>query len=326
MSKHETPESKKPKIGVSACLLGHQVRYDGGHKHQRFLTETLSEYFDFMPICPEVDIGLGIPRPTIQIRQINDQGDVRLINPRLEDGDLTEAMQSYAADRVTDLGDLAGYILKKDSPSCGMERVPVVINDSGHRVREGVGFYAKALLNKWPLLPIEEEGRLNDASIRENFFERIYAMLRWRRIENPETNVAGFMAFHAQHKLLIMARGSAHYEDLGQLVAGTTKATLADHRDIYIQRFMGIMAKQPTRGRHVNVMQHILGYFKDKLDSDDKQELLKLFERYRQYEIPLITPLTLLRHHLRRHPDEYLMKQHYLDPYPESLALRSHLH
>lgn len=316
----------KPILGVSACLLGHEVRYDGGHKHQRFITDTLSEYFDFLPICPEVDIGLGVPRPTIQIRQINDDGDVRLINPRLEAGDLTAKMQTYANQRVADLGHLAGYILKKDSPSCGMERVPVVINDSGHRVRQGVGFYALALQQRWPLLPVEEEGRLNDASIRENFFERIYALQRWRNIPDPENNVAGFIEFHAQHKLLIMARGSAHYGDLGRLVAGTTRDTLAEHRDTYIHRFMKIMTQQPTRGRHVNVMQHILGYFKNELDGEDKQELLQLFERYRQYELPLVTPVTMLRHHLRRFQHPYLMTQHYLEPYPDALALRSHLH
>lgn len=321
----EPDAAPKPVLGISACLLGHPVRYDGGHKQQHFITDTVSDYFELLPICPEVDIGLGVPRPTIQIRQTDDHGTLRLVNPRRSDGDLTDTMQTYARDRVANLGDLAGYIFKKDSPSCGMERVPIVINGHGQRLRQGVGFYAREFIERWPLIPVEDEGRLNDVSIRENFFERVYALLRWRAIEDPQRNVAGLIDFHARHKLLIMARGHGHYRELGQLVAGTTRQTLADHRATYIERFMRILAKRPSRGHHVNVLQHILGYFKNDLDSADKQELLNLFERYRRYEIPLITPLTLLRHHLRRMPDAYLNKQCYLDPYPESLALRSHL-
>ena len=318
--------ASKPTLGVSACLIGQKVRYDGGHKHQRFFTETLSDHFEFKAICPEVDIGLGIPRPTIQLRQVNDT-QIQLVNPREDGSDLTHKMRSYADQRVSDLGGLCGYLFKKDSPSCGMERVPVVINDSGHKVKQGVGIFAQTFMDRWPLIPTEEEGRLNDALIRENFFERVYALQRWRQIENPETNVEGFINFHARHKLMLMARGgSALYQTLGRLVAGTTRETLLQNRQQYIASFMELMAIKATRGRHVNVMQHIMGYFKNKLDADSKQELLALFDQYRAQEIPLVTPVTLLRHHLRLEPDTYLMQQHYLKPFPESLALRSHLY
>ena len=315
--------NKKPTIGVSACLLGHPVRFDGGHKRQRFITDNLSQYFDLVPVCPEVELGLGTPRPSIQLRKAAD-GGIRLVNPRIEAGDITAKMSDYARRRVEGLEGLAGYILKKDSPSCGMERVPVVINDGGHRAREGVGLFAKALMERWPLLPVEEEGRLNDPAIRENFFERVYALERWRAIPDAGRNVEGFIRFHARHKFLVMARGGRLYQELGRLVAGTTRATLESRRAAYIERFMAVMAVRPDRGRQVNVLQHLMGYFKRYLDGEDKQELLDLFERYRRNEVPLVTPVTLLRHHLRRSPNSYLADQHYLAPCPESLALRSY--
>jgi uncharacterized protein YbgA (DUF1722 family)/uncharacterized protein YbbK (DUF523 family) len=314
----------KPVLGVSACLLGQAVRFDGGHKQQRFISESLAGHFELRPVCPEVELGLGVPRPAIQLRRDPVNGAVRLINPRQASGDLTDSMSAYAERRVARMGQLAGYIFKKGSPSCGMERVPVVINDSGYRPKEGVGLFAQAFMARWPLVPVEEEGRLNDPAIRENFFERVYALQRWREIAEPTSNVSGFIDFHARHKLLLMARGSAYYRELGQLVAGTTGASLVRNRELYIARFMQVMALRPTPGRQVNVLQHLLGYFKRKLQSADKQELLALFERYRRNEIPLITPLTLLRHHLRRLPDPYLARQHYLAPYPEPLALRSY--
>lgn len=316
---------ERPLLGVSACLLGHPVRFDGGHKRQRFITDTLARHFDLRPVCPEAEIGLGVPRPTIQLRRTAGGGEVRLINPRADGADLTDTMRRYAERRVAGMEDLAGFILKKDSPSCGMERVPVVVNADGFRSRDGVGIFARALMEQWPLLPIEEEGRLNDPAIRENFLERVYALQRWREIPDAARNVEGFIRFHARHKFMLMARGAAHYQALGRLVSGTTRATLERNRTEYIQRFMAIMAIRPDKGRQVNVLQHLLGYFKRVLDGEDKQELLTLFERYRRDEVPLVTPVTLLRHHLRRAPNGYLADQYYLAPYPESLALRSYI-
>lgn len=317
--------SQKPQLGVSACLLGHEVRYDGGHKEDRFINRTLPDYFDLLPVCPEVELGLGVPRPTIHLTRFKTDNEVRLINPRSEPNDLTQAMQEYATRKVAGLGNLCGYIFKKNSPSCGIERVPITIDEKGNRERSGTGLFAQVFMEQYPLVPVEEEGRLNDPGLRENFFERLYALQRWRDIPSPEKNVDGFIQFHAGYKFLILARGDVYYRELGRLVAGTRRRDLEDKRDAYIHRFMQIMSLQPSRGRHVNVMQHLMGFFKKELDTPDKNELLDLFERYRQREIPIITPLTLLKHHLRRLPDPYLSRQYYLSPYPESLGLRSHV-
>lgn len=236
------------------------MRFDGGHKRQSFISETLARHFELQPVCTEAELGLGVP-PPIQLGRDPASGAVRLINPRQAGGDLTDSMQDYAASRVTKLGLVAGYIFKKGSSSCGMERVPVVINDRGHRLKEGVGLFAQAFMARWPLVPVEEEGRLNDPAIRENFFERVYALQRWREIEEPTSNVGGFIDFHARHKLQLMARGNVHCREPGQLVAGTTGASLVRNRELYIERFMQVMALRPTPGRQINVNATPAGLF-----------------------------------------------------------------
>lgn len=314
-------ERTKPRIGASACLLGHPVRFDGGHKRRALLTQLAAEFVDFTAICPEVEIGLATPRPTIQLRRSEQQ--IRLVTSKAPHDDLTERMVRYAEEKVAKLGDLDGFIFKKDSPSCGMTRVPVVINDAGYRDRSGVGLFAETFMRRWPLIPVEDEGRLNDAAIRENFFERVFAYQRWKAIPNAENNIQGLMNFHARHKLQLMARGSSYYRELGRLVAGTTHETLAQKRTAYVERFMPIMAMRPSRGNHVNVLQHIQGFLKHQLEREDKRELAHLYEAFRQRHVPLVTPLTLIRHHIRRHACPYLASQHYLAPFPDALALRS---
>lgn len=311
----------RPVLGVSACLLGEKVRFDGGHKRDRFITKSLSDYIDFEPMCPEVESGMGQPRPAMRLRQQGTQ--VRLVISKEPHKDLTEQMERYTQKKLDGLAHLDGFIFKKDSPSCGVFRVPLMINNDGYRNREGVGIFAQTFLMRYPLIPVEEEGRLNDAALRENFFERVYAYRRWKAILNPEQNVQGLIEFHARHKLMLMARGSHYYQELGRMVAGTTAADLVSKREAYIHRFMEVMALPSPRGRHVNVLQHISGYLKQVLSSDDKQELLSLFEAYRRRQLPLITPVTLLRHHLRVNPQPYITEQHYLNPFPEQLALRS---
>ncbi len=315
--------NNKVKIGVSACLLGHTVRFDGGHKKNPFISVSLARYADLQPVCPEVEAGFNTPRPAMQLRQ---QGQtIKLLVSKNIGQDFTEQMNHYARTRVLELGDLDGYIFKKNSPSCGLFQVPVVINRDGYRQKSGRGLYAQAFVKRFPLTPVEEEGRLNDVRLRENFFERVYAYRRWKSIANADTNVHGFIKFHSRHKLLLMARGSSYYQELGRVVSGTTKADLAEQREIYIHRFMQIMSLIPTPGRQVNVLQHILGYLKQVLSREDKQELLQVFEAYRQRQLPLITPITLLRHYLRIHPQSYINQQHYLAPYPEQLAFRSYV-
>jgi uncharacterized protein YbgA (DUF1722 family)/uncharacterized protein YbbK (DUF523 family) len=315
------PTDSKPRIGVSACLLGKKVRFDGGHKHNRFITSSVAEHVDLVPVCPEVELGLGTPRPTIQLRSV--EQSIRLVVSKDSGQDLTDSMNSYANKRADGLSELDGFVFKKDSPSCGVFRVPVVVNEQGYRKKEGIGLFARAFMERNPLIPVEEEGRLNDAVLRENFFERVYAYRRWKSIPDAETNVRGLIEFHASHKFMLMARGGSYYQELGRIVAGVTRKDLAVRRDQYIKRFMEVMTMTTRRGRQVNVLQHILGYLKQVLTVEDKRELLSLFESYRQQQLPLITPITLLRHHLRRYPHPYVSMQHYLNPYPEQLALRS---
>lgn len=317
----------RPTLGVSACLLGHQVRFDGGHKRDPFLTETAPRFFDLVPFCPEMELGLGRPRPVIQLRRLN--GEVRLVNSRaITEGvviDHTEAMVELARRRAEQLQGLDGLVVKKGSPSCGMERVAVVVNGEGYRERSGTGVFTAELRRLLPLLPVEEEGRLADPLLREVFLERVYALNRWRRMADPEHNVRGFIEFHARHKLLLMARGPQRYAELGRIVAGVTRATLAQRRERYIHRFMEVMAERPDTRRQINVLMHILGYFKRGLEGADKQELLALFEAYRQGWVALVSPLLLLRHHLRRLPNPWLESQYYLQPFPEALAPRSRI-
>ncbi|MDO6459485.1 DUF523 and DUF1722 domain-containing protein [Granulosicoccaceae sp. 1_MG-2023] len=314
--------TNKPLIGVSSCLLGQPVRYDGGHKHARYITDELSAHFDFLPVCPEVAIGLGIPRPTIRLRRIG--GDIRLVDGKDDSLDYTDRMREFADGLMPDLAGLSAYIFKKGSPSCGMTRVPVVDQPDRPRSYDGRGIFCEAFKARYPLVPTEEEGRLNDPAIRENFFERVFAWHRWQQLD--EHSVSGFIGYHAAHKLMLMARGGHCYAELGRLVAGVRREDLPSRRREYIQRFMEIMAEHPDRGRQVNVLMHVMGYFKKSLDGHDKQELLRLFEAYKAGDVPLVAPLILLKHHLRVFPDPYLQTQHYLDPFPESLALRSVIH
>ena len=309
-----------PKIAVSACLLGQPVRYDGGHKRDRFITDQLSQNMEIVPVCPEMEAGMGVPRPTIQLRRIDDQ--LRLV--RSNDGsiDYTDAMAEVARKRAQQLGgQISGFIFQKKSPSCGMERVPVANAEGKPADRNGTGMFVQHFTRHCPLIPIEEEGRLNDPVLRENFLERVYALDRWHRLDSSD--LPGFIEFHARHKLMLMARGTEAYTRLGRIVSGVQKHDLAMRRDAYIAGFMQTMAQRVSRKRHYNVLQHILGYFKRDLSSADKQELLDLFQSYRLMQIPLATPITLLLHHLRKYPDAYLAQQHYLKPYPDRLALRA---
>lgn len=322
-----TDTTQRPTLGVSACLLGHQVRFDGGHKRDAFLTDTAPDFFDLVPFCPEMEIGLGKPRPVIQLRRLN--GEVRLVGSRAAGAgiviDHTDAMRDLARQRAEQLRGVDGLVVKKGSPSCGMERVAVAINAEGYREWSGEGIFTAELRRLLPLLPVEEEGRLQDPAIREVFLERVFSLHRWRQIPDPEQNVAGFIAFHTRHKLLLMARGPQRYAELGRIVAGATRATLAERRERYIHRFMEVMALRPDAKRQINVLMHILGYFKRELDGADKQELLGLFEAYRKGWVSLVSPLLLLRHHLRRLPNPWLESQYYLQPFPEALAPRSRI-
>lgn len=310
---------KKIPIGISSCLLGHNVRYDGSHKRDAYITGTLSEYFDFRPFCPEVEIGLGTPRPTIHLVRVN--GEIRCIGVKNPEIDVTERLRDHAGQLAAQHADLCGYILKKDSPSCGMERVKVYADNIPRR--DGVGIYAETMMRNNPLLPVEEEGRLGDAGLRENFIQRIYVLYRWKLMLAEGLTARSLTRFHARHKLIIMSHGD--YRELGQLLAGAAQDNIEQVADRYILLLMTTLRKVASRSNHVNVLQHIQGYLKKELSADDKAELCEIIERYRQGELPLIVPLTLLKHHFRKSPDPYIDESYYLSPYPQELRLINQL-
>ena len=310
---------KKIPIGISSCLLGENVRFDGGHKRDAYIIGTLSDYFEFHPFCPEVAIGLGIPRPTIHLVKIGQE--LRSIGIKDPSMDVTERLRESAEQQKIAQADLCGYILKKDSPSCGMAKVKVFTHAQPRR--EGVGIFAQVLMTNYPLLPIEEEGRLGDPGLRENFIQRVYVLARWKALLAEGLTPQSLTHFHARHKLIIMSHGD--YRDMGQLLAGVTKDNLAYVAEHYIAQLMTMLKTVVDRPNHVNVLQHIQGYLKKELNADDKAELCEIIERYRQGEVPLIVPITLLKHHFRKAPDAYIENSYYMSPYPQELRLINQL-
>lgn len=316
----ETRIEKIP-IAISSCLLGQEVRYDGGHKHNAYVTETLGQYFEYTAFCPEVAIGMGVPRPTIQLVQVDDGIRVRgSKDPQL---DVTEQLEAYASSIVPALDGYCGYIFKRASPSCGMERVKIYKN--GNPVSTGRGVYAAVIMQALPELPVEEEGRLMDPVLRENFIERVFVYHRWLQFKHSGLTAAGLVQFHTIHKFTLLAHDETIYRELGRIVAAVGKAELPVLAAEYVLRLMQALSKPATRNTHSNVLMHIMGYFKDELGAQDKQELLEILDKYRLGQVPLIVPITLLKHYLRRFPDDYIKQQVYLNPHPDELMLRNSL-
>jgi uncharacterized protein YbgA (DUF1722 family)/uncharacterized protein YbbK (DUF523 family) len=311
------------RVGISSCLLGQEVRYDGGHKRDRYITDTLGLYFSWVPVCPEFELGLGVPRETLRLT--GEPGHPRLVF-RKSGADITEKMAAWAATRAAELArqDLAGYILKSDSPSCGMERVKVH-RPEGPGVRRGVGLFARALMEAEPLLPIEEEGRLHDPGLRENFVERVFCYRRWHDLIASGLTRARLVAFHAAHKLLLMAHSPRHSTEAGRLVGSAGDHPPAELRRRYGEIFMAGLRVQATARKHTNVLHHVLGYLKRDLEARDKAEALSVIDEYHRGMVPLIVPLTLLRHHLGRIEVPYINDQVYLNPHPRELMLRNHV-
>ncbi len=311
------------RIGVSSCLLGNLVRYDGGHKRDRFLTDVLARFVEWVPVCPEVELGLGVPRETIRLE--HGDGGIRLVAPR-SGTDHSAAMRRYARARVMSLAreDLCGYVLKKGSPSCGMTRVKVYgVED--RPAANGRGFFAEALLAAFPLLPIEEEGRLSDPHLRENFIERVFAYRRLRSLFARRWTLGDLVAFHTVHKLQLMAHSPRRYRELGRLVAGARRLPRTELRERHAKEFMTVLESPATPARHLNVLLHIVGYLRAELDTASRAELLALVDDYRAGFVPLVVPITLIRHHARRLAVAYLQRQSYLEPHPKELMLRNHV-
>jgi uncharacterized protein YbgA (DUF1722 family)/uncharacterized protein YbbK (DUF523 family) len=311
------------RIGISSCLLGCKVRFDGGHKKDDFLVGTFGRWVEWLPVCPEVEVGMGTPRESIRL--VREGAEVRLVAPK-SGRDWTAPMREYSARRTAALdgAGLCGYVLKKDSPSCGMERVKVHTPGAMPR-KDGRGVFAEALLERFPNLPVEEEGRLCDPHLRDNFVERVFAYHRLRSLFAGRWTIGGLVAFHTVHKLQLMAHAPQAYTALGRLVAGAKAVSRDELRRRYEDLFMQGLRVIATTRRNTNVLLHIVGYFKKTLDGDSRAELLGLIEDYRKELVPLVVPITLIRHWVRVHDVRYLAGQTYLEPHPKELMLRNHV-
>jgi len=314
---------EKIKLGISTCLLGENVRYDGGHKLDWFLTDTLGQYVEYVPVCPEVECGLPIPRESMHLE--GDPGSPRLVTIRTKQ-DITDRMVKWAQKRVVDLEkeELCGFIFKSDSPSSGMERIRVY-NEKGMAVKNGVGIFARIFMDHFPLLPVEDEGRLHDPKLRENFIERIFTLKRWREVLIKKESRGNLVDFHTQHKLLILSHSPKHHQMMGRLVAKSKKLQIKDLYQQYQTLLLESLELKTTPKKNANVLMHMMGYFKEKLSSDEKQELLEVIDHYRQEYIPLIVPMTLINHYVRKYDQPYLKQQVYLHPHPNELQLRNHV-
>ena len=309
------------RVGISACLLGAEVRFDGGHKRDAFLVDVLGKYVEWVPLCPEAEAGLGTPRPSMRL--VRESSGIRLVTVR--DGiDVTGQLDTFARKRVAaiDEAHLCGWVLKKDSPSCGMERVKIY-DGSGPPAKQGRGLFAARLIERFPDLPVEEEGRLADPRLRENFIERVFAYDRLTRLFSSRWTVGAVVAFHTAHKLTLMAHSPAAYRALGQVVAGAKGASRAAFAEDYRRRFMQALATIATPARHVNVLQHIAGYLRGRADAASRAEVATAIEDYRRGLVPLIVPITLVRHFVRALDLSYLAGQTYLEPHPKELMLRN---
>ena len=295
------------RLGISACLLGENVRYDGGHKRDRFVTETIGNFVEFVPVCPEVECGLGIPRESMHLEGNPDSP--RLITTRTK-VDHTERMTTWARKRVQELEqeELCGFIFKSRSPSSGMERVRVY-NEKGMPVKKGVGLFARIFMDHLPLLPVEEDGRLHDVRLRENFIERVFALKRWRELLGNEQSRGKLVAFHTRHKLLILSHSPKHSRAMGKLVAEAKRIPPKELFTKYQALLMEALKLKTTVKKNVNVLQHLMGFFKKQLSADEKQELLEVMDQYREGHIPLIVPITLIKHYVRKYDQPYLKKQ-----------------
>jgi uncharacterized protein YbgA (DUF1722 family)/uncharacterized protein YbbK (DUF523 family) len=313
---------EKIKLGISSCLLGEKVRFDGGHKFDPFLVNTLGQFVDYVPVCPEVESGFPVPREAFRL--VGDPAAPRLIT-RQSKVDATAQMERWIETKLPLLEkeNLCGFIFKSKSPSSGMERVKVY-NEKGMAAKNGVGIFARALMERLPLLPVEEEGRLQDIDLRENFIVRIFAYRRWRELLAGGPTAGRLVDFQRRHKLLLMAHSPEMARQLGKRVAAAGTRPLAEILPEYEKLLLAALKQKATVRKNVNVLQHMFGYFKKQLDAFEKKELLTIIENYRLNLIPLIVPLTLLKHYIDKFQQPYLLDQYYLDPHPLELKLRNH--
>ena len=313
----------KIKLGISSCLLGENVRYDGGHKLDHYIRETLGRYVDWAPVCPEVEYGLPVPREAMHLAGTSE--GPRLVTSRTG-VDHTDGMKRWAARRLDELGKegLCGFIFKSRSPSSGMRGVKVY-NPSGVPLRTGVGIFAGAFMERFPLIPAEDDGRLQNPALRENFIEKVFVFRRWKEVLRSGGKRKDLVSFHTDHKLLILSHGTSHYRTLGSLVANAKRYRPEKLHSEYIEHLMEGLTLLSTAKKNTNVLDHMRGYFKKVISSDEKQELLDVIGDYHKGLVPLIVPLTLIKHYVRKCDDHYLARQYYLNPHPAELMLRNHV-
>ncbi len=324
---HPAPASRDESIrqslrlGVSHCLLGAEVRYDGGHKRDSFLNDVLSHYVEWIPVCPEVEAGFGTPREAMRLTGSPSQPRLLTIKSKK---DVTETMESFSGRRVKELGELnlSGFVFKARSPSCGLERVRV-FNKHGMPVSKGMGLFSRFFIRQFPLLPVEEEGRLTDPKLRENFIERIFCYHRWQDLFNQRLTRGSVVHFHTVHKLLLLAHSRPHYEQLGRLIANAKLYRPTDLAGRYGPLFMEALKTKTTIRKHVNVIQHIVGYLKTHLTAPEKKELQEVILDYHHGLVPLVVPLTLIKHYVHLFHIPYIQNQIYLHPHPKELMLRN---
>lgn len=313
----------KPLVGISSCLLGENVRYDGGHQLDRYLRDTLGQYVEFVPVCPEVESGMAVPREAMRLVEVN--GSIRLMT-RKTGIDMTGQMEDWIPKKLAELArlPLCGFIFKAKSPSSGLKRVKVYRDNKLVRAN-AAGIFAGRFAASFPNIPLEEDGRLHDAKLRENFIERIFVMQRWRDLVSADRSLGGLVRFHASHKYLLMAHSQDSLKQMGVLVASGRKQTLDKLYADYLDMLTNALERIATVRKNTNVLMHIMGYFKKQLDKDEKQELTELIERYHSQLVPLVVPLTLINHYVRKHRPSYLLDQVYLNPHPAELMLRNHV-
>ncbi|MBT00695.1 MAG: hypothetical protein CMI01_18805 [Oceanospirillaceae bacterium] len=314
---------RKIPVGISSCLLGEHVRYNGGHKRSRYCLDVLADCFDFEPFCPEMAIGLGVPREPIRLVGEADQTP-RALGTVDSSIDVTEPLLAAGERIARERDHLRGYILMKGSPSCGMERVKVY-HPNGMPNTSDSGVFVRALRAANPVLPVEEEARLNDAVLRDNFIARVFAYDDWKTSVEVEPSYHNLIQFHSRQKYLLMAHHYQGYRSLGRFLAQAHEMPLEQAMAEYIQAFMGHMTHRATRKTHTNVLMHMLGYLKKAIDTDCKQEMLESIDQYRLGQVPLVVPLALLKHYLKRYGSEYICEQTYLNPYPHELGLRNYI-
>ena len=310
-------------VGISSCLLGNKVRYDGGHKRSKYCLNVLSECFDLTPFCPEVAIGLSTPREPIRL--VGSADSPRVVGVKNPDLDVTDQLIAYANTVSENQKSLCGYILMKGSPSCGMERVKVY-HENGMPNEAGSGAYAAQIMRNNPALPVEEDARLNDPVLRENFITRVFVYSSWQEEVMQSPSLHEVIQFHSRHKYQLMAHSYEGYKQLGRYLADEApKKELDEVLSEYILALMTHLKNRASRKSHTNTLMHIMGYLKRDVDADTKQDLLEAIEQYRSSQVHLVVPLTLLKHYLKRHGSEYIQSQAYLDPYPHELGLRNYI-